>query len=251
MKLLPNFRQKTADFVAAVILINNALLAVCIWIVHHYWHVQTDLALIFFICGAVLLALLTGWIASNYIYRPMAIITQLISHISTDGEAVAAPNIKNTFLGRELVALLAKRIHQLSVNSARLTNSLDAKNNDLQNNVVAKNLPLPLFIMNQDFSVVFANKAALKFIHRSEAEVLGRNVHLVLNMVFKDKHDLNEWLTKNQSSAVVASKKWTDVRLNQTNSPAKPQLFDLAAYYNRNHPYGHELMLVLFDHPNT
>jgi nitrogen fixation/metabolism regulation signal transduction histidine kinase len=251
MKLLSNFRQKTADFVSAVILINNALLAVCIWIAHHYWHIQTDLALIFFICGAVLLALLTGWIAANYIYRPMALITQLISHISADGEAVAAPNIKDAFLGRELVALLAKRIHQLSVNSAQLTDSLDTKNNDLYNNVVAKSLPLPLFILNQDSLVVFANKAALKFIRKTESEVLGRKIHLVLNMVFKDKHDLNEWLARNQTGTVTASKKWTDVRLNQANSPAKPQLFDLAAHYNRNHPYGHELMLVLFDHPNV
>ena len=222
MNLLPNFRQKTADFVAVVILINDAFLAVCIWIAHHYWHVQIDLALIFSICGAVLLALLTGWIALNYIYRPMAMITQLISHISADGEAVAAPNIKNNFLGRELVALLAKRIHQLSVNSARLTDSLDAKNNDLRNNVVAKSLPLPLFIMNQDLLVVFANKAALKFIRKSETEVLGRNIYLVLNMVFKDKHDLNEWLTRNQTGVVTASKKWAEVRLNQTNLPVKP-----------------------------
>ena len=250
MSRLTKYKQQTADYIAAMIIVDNFILACCLWAIHQNWHVQTKWLVMISGCVAIFLALLVSLPASPYVTKPVSVISQVINHISPSGRAVAAPNIKKTILGQDFIAALAKKIYQLNTYSTRLSSRLDAKNVDLNSNVVAKSLPLPLFILNQELDIIFANKAALEFIHKTESEVLNKNLHMVLNMTFKEGHNFDDWLAQNLSKTVVANKKWINVQLEQSNLQTTPQLFDLAAYYNRNHPFGYEIMLVMFDHSN-
>jgi signal transduction histidine kinase len=249
MDLIPKYRQKTADFIAGVIVVSNLVLGGLLWLISHYWSIPKLWLLVSFICGSVLLALLLGWLASIYITQPMAILTRVVAHISPDDEAVAAPDTNTNIIGREVVTALANKIYQITTNTAQLTSSLELKNVDLHNNVIAKFLPIPLIILNQDSTVVFANSAALQYIRKTEAEVINKNINTVLNMSFKDENTFETWLTNSRANVVVASQRWDHVKLDLEDNP-KPLFFDLAVYYNKGHPYGYETIMVLFDHTN-
>ncbi len=249
MNYLPKFRQKTADFIAGIIIINDLILGGILLLVHHFWSIPTLWLLIAFAIGGILLSMLISWLAAKYITEPMAIIAQAVNHISPEGESVPAPNTQTNIIGREIVTVLAKQIYQITTNTTRLTNMLEVKNIDLHNNVVAKNLPLPLFVLNHEMTIIFANEAALKYIQKSELDVINKNVNSVLNMSFEDENTFEAWLTHNHSEVIVASQKWDHVRLEVADAP-KPLFFDLAAYYNKGNSYGYETMLILFDHTN-
>ncbi|MGD0284359.1 MAG: ATP-binding protein [Candidatus Saccharimonadales bacterium] len=249
MDQIPKYRQKTADLIAGAIIVNNLVLGGLLWLIHHYTSIPTLWLLAIFLCGSVLFSLLLGWLVSNYISQPIAILTQVVAHISPDNEAVAAPDTNTNIIGREIVTALANKIYQITTNTSRLTSSLELKNIDLHNNVIAKFLPIPLIILNQDSNIIFANGAALQYVHKTEADTVNKNINSVLNMSFKDENTFESWLMNSRANVVVASQRWDHVKLELEENP-KPLFFDLAAYYNKGHPYGYETMLVLFDHTN-
>ncbi|HUD07493.1 MAG TPA: ATP-binding protein [Candidatus Saccharimonadales bacterium] len=249
MDQLPKFRMRTADYIAAVILINDLVLGGIGWIVHHYWHISTGWLILALGCVAVLAAMLLSWLMSNYLTKPLALIAQAIAHIAPDNEAVAAPNTNSIHLGREIVSAMAMQIYQITNATTRLTNDLEVKNIDLHNNVIAKYLPLPLIVINQDSNIVYANEAALQYVKKTEPAVLNQNINSVLDMYFKDNNTFENWLTYSRTNTVVANKKWEHVRLDLPDTQT-PLFFDLAAYFSKGHPYGYETIMVLFDHTN-
>lgn len=187
------------------------------------------------------------WTTARYLTHPTQLIWQAILHIAPDTANTPAPDVKKLSLGRELVTSLVTHIYQL----ARVAESIDrapqSKQSELKANFIANNLPLPLVVLDNNDTILFANDAMLKYLGQSESDVVNQNVYTVLDMAFTSEKTFDEWLNSAKQNKAVDSQTWERVRLRLPDG-SEARLLDLAAYYNRSNPLGLETMLVFFDH---
>ena len=194
----------------------------------------------------------TGLIATSlgsYLMQPLKALWQTVLHLAPDSNGVAAPTPESLHFGSELVTALSAHIYQLTTAANLSTSQHEQERRDLSHNFIAQNLPLPLVLLDTTETVIFANKAAVDYIGMAAADLIGKNVYMVLDMSFPSENTFDKWLKQAKSQTATATNSWERVRLNvRDNHPAR--LFDLAAYYNKDNPDKIETMLALFDHTN-
>lgn len=196
---------------------------------------------------AILLSILFTLILTKHLISPLKAIWQLIVHITPNGGSVSAPNIDSLKIGHELVANLSMQIYQLSSIASNKLNKDQQLAQNANRNFIANKLPLPLFILDKEETVVFSNHPASDYIGISQADIIGKNFYMIMDMAFPSENTLDTWLKEVKAKSATASMSWERVKLNVLdNHPTL--LFDLAAYYNKDNPDNYETILVLFDH---
>lgn len=234
-------------FVLFVVLIENALLVSGLWITSNTNIAPSKLLLLATIT-AVILSMLAVWVTSGYMLEPVRAIWDTVFGITHDDHHVdTKTNVKNLKVGKELVGSLSSQIEQLAAEAEHPQAGEGSDSTDLKTNFIATNLPLPLFVLNEDQIVLFANDPAGKYIGRPTEEIIGEEIYSVLDMSFPNNHTFDVWLKDVKENTVTSTKLWERVKLNVSdNQPTR--LFDLAAYYNKDNPRHYETLLVLFDH---
>src|SRR5258708_7159648 len=199
---------------------------------------------------SIVMTFIITFAAADFALEPLHVIWQAIVHIAPSEQRVAAPDLKKVVVGRMLVANLTSQIYQIA-SVAETTAGVALKQSaNLKANFVANNLPLPLFVLDAEQMIVFANNAAGLYTGRDPNDLIGQDVHGMLNMLFPSEDTLQAWLTNAGKSSVTASKFWERVRIDVSdNQPLR--MFDLAAYYNKGNAQHYETMLVLFDHTKS
>ena len=247
MDYLERLVRQTKLRLFVVVLIGNGILISGWWLGDKLLGLNSlellGLLLVIALAGAGLIANSLG----GYLMQPLKAIWQAVLHLSPSEESVAAPSLEAMSFGRELVANLTTQIYQL-VNVADQTKAADRREaDDLHNNFVAENLPLPLVLLDDTETIRFANEAAAHYIGAGAEDMVGKNVYMVLDMSFPSQDTFEVWLKQAKQKSATAVTSWERVRLNvRDNHPAR--LFDLAAYYNQGNSDRLETMLVLFDH---
>jgi NtrC-family two-component system sensor histidine kinase KinB len=240
-------RSQIRAYLVFVILIENILLVGGIWFAVTYLNLPLDNVVFGAYGTSVILTLIITFGAADYALLPLRALWQAIVHIAPNEQNVPAPNVDKLVVGRALVANLTAQIYQIATMAEHSENVAVKRAADLKANFIASNLPLPLFVLDTEQNILFANDAACKYIGRASADILGQSVHSILNMSFPSENTLQAWLKRAKGSSVTSSELWERVRLNLTdNQPMR--LFDLAAYYNKGNAQAYETMLVLFDH---
>jgi signal transduction histidine kinase len=247
MDHLAKLRQRIRQLAFGLLFLENMLLLAG-WYVGslHRNHVTVVMLI-----GAGLLALALSvfimLLLSNLITQPLQALWQTILHLSPSEQGIAAPQIDKLLLGKELVKSLSLQIYQFADVTSKAAEEAKLKNSDITQNFVAQNLPLPLFIMDASDTLIFANEAAVQYIGIAAADLIGKNVYMVLDMSFPSDDTFDNWLKQVKNKKATATASWERVRLNvRDNHPAR--LFDLAAYYNRDNSNRMEVMVALFDH---
>ncbi|HEY5152703.1 MAG TPA: HAMP domain-containing sensor histidine kinase, partial [Candidatus Saccharimonadales bacterium] len=157
------------------------------------------------------------------------------------------PHFEKLHLGREMVTNLTTQIYQLVSLADQAKVEKHHQANDLHENFIAQNLPLPLILLDDTETVRYANEAAAKYIGMTANDMIGKNAYMLMDMSFTNEETFDSWLKAVKTNSATAVSSWERVRLNvRDNHPAR--LFDLAAYYNRDNPDHNETMLVMFDH---
>jgi signal transduction histidine kinase len=230
----------------AWILTSNLLIAV-LWFAGS----QTGIAPAQLLAASVILALLLSSllavILGNSFLKPVRTIWQAVLHLSPSEHGVAAPNAEDLRLGREMVASLTSQIYQLTDTASRTASAQLAEMTALDHNFIAQNLPLPLVVLDPEDNIKFANTALADYVGLKQADIISKNVYMVLDMSFPSEDTLDNWLKESRAKSATATGSWERVRLNaRDDRPAA--MLDLAAYYNRDNTEKIETMLVLFDH---
>jgi len=234
-------------YLLAIIVLQNCIVIVAFWALQTHTSLDITKALAASLAVGGLSACVITLLFSNFVVQPIRALSQAILHLSPTEHGTAAPTFKNLRLGRELVTSLAAQVYQLVTVADRTDADSRLKNNNLHNNFVAQNLPLPLILLDATETIVFANEAAGQYIGITAPDMIGKNVYMVLDMSFPSEATFDSWLKSVKTKSATAVSSWDRVRLNiRDNHPAR--LFDLAAYYNRDNPDHNETMLVLFDH---
>lgn len=228
-------------------IIGGYLLLIVAWYcIEQFASLSTDLIAAVLVAIAIILALLIAYVLNKKINLPFKSLWQAIVHLSPQETGQPAPKLDNLKLGRELVTNTTAQIYQLA-SIADHVDSFNKNKSQLSSNFIANNLPLPLIVMGQDRTIVFANQAATTYLNLKTDDIVGQNVYSILDMSFTTDATLDNWLADVEQHSATAMSSWEHVRIGPRDQRAT-QLFDLAAYYNRDNPEGLATMLVLFDH---
>lgn len=198
--------------------------------------------------GLIVAALLSGALA-KLATNPIQALWKAILHVTPDHHEVSPPDLNKVLVGKELVTSLALQVYQLASTTpepaakAKPTASAQTKT---PNDTLLQSFPLPVFIMDKDQSIIFANPMAATYIDKNLNEIVGNNLYSVLDLAFSEEETFDIWLGNSRSNKVTAERSWSHVRLNLPDQRVNKQL-DMAAYYNKNNPSGAETIITIFD----
>jgi signal transduction histidine kinase len=222
-------------------------LLLTIWLLSSYTSIPLEAILLGAAVVTIGLQALTTTVIVRYVTQPLEAVWQAILHLNPEQQGITAPQIDKLKVGQELVASLASQVYQLANDATKAAQEEQRMQADLSRNFIAQNLPLPLMVLDASETVIFANQAAAAYVGLPPADMMGKNVYMILDMSFPSTDTFDTWLKSVKNTNATASSSWERVRLNVRDSHPT-RLFDMAAYYNRDNPEKNETMLVLFDH---
>lgn len=230
-----------------VILVDNAVLIGGWWLGNKLLGLKAGELVGFLLIIALAETTLIATSLGKLLMQPVKALWQTILHLTPSGEPVAAPQPESLHFGRDLVTNLSTHIYQLTVTADQAIAAGRQQSADISRNFVAQNLPLPLLVLDSLENIKFANEAAAQYLGLKVADMLGKNVYMLLDMSFPSEDTFDSWLKTAKLKNATASMAWERVRLGVRDSHPERR-FDLAAYYNRDNTEHNETMLVLFDH---
>jgi signal transduction histidine kinase len=247
MNYLQRLIRDTKLYIFIILLVDNGILLGGWWLGNKVLGLTgTELIALLLAIAAIEASLIATGLG-NYLAQPVKALWQTVLHLAPNGAEIAAPKLESVWFGRELVASLSAHIYELISVAERTAAQDHQENRSLQHNFIAQNLPIPFIVLDPTETIRFANEAAAKYTGIHAADMIGKNVYMVLDMSFPSESTFDGWLKSVKVKTATASASWNRVRLNVRDTrPAR--LFDLAAYYNRNNPEHNETMLILFDH---
>lgn len=196
---------------------------------------------------ALLLCVVVAIALTNYVTQPIQAVWQAVLHLSPTEHGIAAPKPENLRLGQGLVASITSQLYQMATLAESTAATATIEAHDLSHNFIAQNMPLPLFTMDDSETIIFANPAAADYLGIATSDLIGKNIYMVLDMLFPSDETFDSWLKDVKTKSATAMKLWERVRLNVRDGHPE-RMFDLAGYYNRDNPQKNETMLILFDH---
>jgi len=247
MEYLQKFTSQIRTRLFAILIIDNFVFLADWYLVEKILHLDGYMLLAAIVVVPLLALTILPWLSTRYLAQPTKLVAEAILHIAPDAaNQVAAPNPNSAHFGKELVANLIHQVYQLATvaEQADKTKNVDT---DLKANFIIDNLPLPLILLDTNQNIVFANEAASKYLGVLLSDMTGKNLYSVLDMSFPSEQTFDTWLAQVREHNATASGSWERVRLNQVENRPR-QLFDLAAYYNKDNSSHIETILVLFDH---
>lgn len=185
-------------------------------------------------------------ILSDYALKPLDTVWRAILHVTPGHTNTAPPNLEKSKIGQELVTTLALQVYQLASSSEEAMTTKQYSQNTTLTSHITGDLPLPVFAVNKDQIITFANEAALKYVGLPKGDVFQKNLYSVLDMSFSDESTLDSWLKDCRTNKATDEHAWQRVRLKLADQTTLRQ-FDLAAAYSKENPDGVEVLLALFD----
>lgn len=198
---------------------------------------------------AVLLATGLALSGAKHLMKPLRFIWQAVLHLSPTEQGTSAPDLDKVRFGKELLGNLVGQIYQLTANAAEQQTFDQHEQASLGNNFVATNLPLPMLVLDNSETVVFANAAASKYLRLSPEDMTGKSFYSLLDLSFPNEQTFDKWLLKAKETSVTDQSAWERVRYGLADQSSLQ--FDMAAYYNKDNSNGYETMVVLFDHTES
>lgn len=248
-----NHLQKIASQIRAHILgaliLNNMLIIGIAWLCWQTFSIEP--VFVATALGIVAIGSTVFW--ANYVtnvsLKPLRVLQQGILHASPNTVGTLAPDVEKLHIGHELVASLLASVYQLANVSEGTLKENELAKADLSLNFIANKLPLPLAVLDENQTIVFANDAAIAYAGaHASSEVIGKNAYTIFDMSFLSAFTLDAWLEAAKKSKPTAAQTWERVKLTVPDDDHTVRLFDLAAYYNQNNPNHFETILVFFDH---
>jgi signal transduction histidine kinase len=207
---------------------------------------DTTISLILLVAGFVAVWIVS-LILSDYSLKPLDIVWRAILHVTPGHTDTIPPNLEENKIGQELVTTLALQVYQLASTSSQkpAQTSSQPTGNQLSSSF-SDDFPLPVFAINKDQLITFANQAAFQYLNLTAANVLQKNLYSVLDLLFSEEETLDKWLQDCRANKAKAQRSWEHVRLQLADQQTLKQ-FDLAAAYSKENPNGVEMLLTLFD----
>src|SRR3990167_526788 len=244
MDHLQRFVSKVRAYMLAVLLIGNLVVFGALWLGLYKYNLNEFLVVSGVSLFIVVWSVVFAYVISTHVTKPLGMIWQAVLHVAPGHTDTPAPNVDKLTLGREIVTSLSLQVYQLA--SVTATPKISDQNELKAKNII-NSLPVPMFVMDKDQNISFANEAGLKYINRAAGDVIGKNVYSILDLSFSSESTFDNWLNDARAHKLTDRTSWDRVRLKLLDR-TKPLQFDMAAYYNKNNPSGAETLITFFDH---
>ncbi len=230
------------------LLIENLIIVGLIYLTVHYLNIGLKETLIIACLLSFFLSLVTTLMLSNGLTSPLKQLRQAILHISPSyNQPIGAPDTNKLTLGRELVSNLISQLYQIASVANKNATEIEKTKYDLSRDFMANNIPLPIFVLDNNENIKFANKIAAQYLGIEVNDLINKNIYTILDMSFPTNNTFDYWLKEVKGNTANSSNQWERVKLNIRDQ--HPTLyFDLSAYYNVGNPEGYCTILTLFDH---
>ncbi len=241
-------KRQIKQHVFLVILAANLSFLVTTWLSVDLFGADNYILLVVLCVLALVWAMIFSVTVTDYSITPVRLLWQAILHVSPGHSNTPAPDIGKRQAGRELITSLCLQVYQLASGTERQGSS--SQEGGKAASLIADSLPLPLFVVGKDQTIVYTNASAARYLGKTTADITGQNIYSVLDLSFPSNDTFDAWLEESKSKTVTASHSWERVRLKQADE-SKPLQFDMAAYYNKDNPSNVEVILALFDHTES
>ncbi len=172
------------------------------WVIHNFVTddtivVSTILALVTLFC-----AFIFGMILAGTITKPLRYIAQAILHISPAENLVAAPNMEELQLGRELATTLARQVYGYAT-SAQASQAPEGATIPAG---LFDQLPVAVIGLDEANMIIMANSTATK---TAKTETLvGQKLSDSLSFIFQEEITLFDWLKTANETTLNDVKSW-------------------------------------------
>ncbi len=245
MDYLQKFVAQFRGRIFLILLLNN-LFIIADWYAANQLFQLTGYWLILAILIAPIISItVLPWLSASYLTQPIKLLWQAILHIAPNTSDVPPPNLKNLHLGKELVTSLVSQIYQIANVADNVDKMASAQTSDLNSDLLANSLPLPVLVLDKDNAIIFTNELFRLYINKPADEIIGKEIYSVIDMSFNSEDTFDKWLAESQKNTAIASHSWNHVKLERTDEPTLQ--FDLAAHYNKGNANKVETIVVLFD----
>lgn len=247
MDYFQGLRSQIRAYLVFVILAENILLIGGLWFAARYLNISLGYAAFGAYGVSIVMTFIITFAATDFAMEPLRVVWQAVAHIAPNEQSVAAPNVDKLVVGKVLVSNLTAQIYEIAAVAEHASGPKADAVDALKANFVANNLPLPLLILDEQQTIIFANDSACKYLGRDPGDVNGQNIFNIAPMSFGGGKSLRDWLEQVNTTVVTANNLWERVQLVQESGKTK-KLFDMAAYFNKSNSNGYATLLVLFDH---
>lgn len=187
--------------------------------------------------------------------KPLQMVWQAIWHVSPGKSDVPPPKLDTIKVksARELVSAMVMQVYDLASNKSVAPAQASPNQTTpamapapISGGTLLETIPLALFVLDKDWNVRAANQLAINYVGLSKDRVVGKSVHDVLNMSFKEGEDtLDGWLKSVAGNKATDSRTWEQVKLDLVDGSSKQ--FDMAVSYSQANSEGNEVVLAIFD----
>lgn len=195
-------------------------------------------------------AFIVSQLLAKTIASPINALWKAILHVTPEHHEISPPDLNKVHVGKELVTSLALQVYQMasaSPASAKASKpAASAPQTQTSDNTLFQSFPLPVFVMDKEQTIIFANPIAALYVNKNLSDIVGANIYSVLDLAFSDEETFDIWLGNSRANKVTAERSWSRVRLDLPEQRVNKQL-DMAAYYNKNNPAGAETIITIFD----
>jgi len=246
MDEIDSLKKLTSRHIFVSILLENIVIGLTLYLLISYTSLVLGVDFVIAAVVALVLTLIISRLLSNFVTQPLSFVRQAILHLSPHiANPEKAPDIKQLKLGQELMTNLVGQLYEIA--KVASDSSQIGSQETLSHSFIANSMPLPLFVLDKEETITFVNRAAAEYIGLAAADLIGKNIYMILDMAFPSEDTFDTWLKTVKQKTATASNSWERVRLNvRDNHPTL--MFDLATYYNQGNSDGNTTMLVLFDH---
>ena len=248
MNHLQRFTSQFRERLTLLFFLNNILLVADFWIAEEVFKLTGLWLLLALLVVPLLSMTLIPWISTTYLVQPTKLLWQAILHLAPNVTDVPAPDLMQAHFGKDLVSSLVAQIYQLANVASSVEQLATKEKADLSHEFVASSIPLPLFVLDKNDTIIFANVAMAQYLGMEKTDLVGKNVYSAVDMSFVSDQTFERWLQDAKANKVVADQSWERVRISAQAEDAAEHQCDMAAYYNKSNPNNYETMLILFDH---
>lgn len=231
-------------YLFAAVLIENAALIGCWWVLDVYLHLPAIITVGIIASIALFFTIFMSVRATNIVMQPLTALWQIILHIAPGFHGVIPPKIESLRIGRELVTSLSAQIYQMATQAEHIGDKSSASSHPGADSLL-RSLPLPIVALDKGRNVVFVNDQAAQYVALPMEDIIGKNFYTLFNLSFSGDHTLDQWLGQVSSQKALATGSWDRVRFTTGDQVRQ---FDLAAHYSKDNPTGTEVTLAFFDH---
>lgn len=226
-------------------IIAGSLLTLVNWATETYLNTNAITASVILFGTTVILAIIFGLGLGKSITKPTRYIAQAILHVSPSEHLVAAPNVDELKLGRELVSTLTRQVYDYATatqSAATSTTETSTMSGDFFDQ-----LPVATLGVDEHGIIAIANNHALGLLKVDKLVGENFNTFLTFNTTETQETPVTEWITNVRETSMTKVKTWQKIELRTLNN-GMLGYFDVAVSFNKHSASGIETVITLYDH---